>query len=168
MDFDLNQVSLVTPPSLNLSKRNSANGINVTDTRFDSSTVGSVYHDDAEKLHSDLIGIEETDEMCDKIISHNSCGTSLSYTKQQHAHINTSKESTNSCKAHNNIIPSEGKCDSSKEHNYLERNGACEQNDMNSLQTLSNTQQPLFKAISIKQNEKQVSFRDKNVIIVFT
>ena len=61
MDFDLNQVSLVTPSSLNITN-SSENVSNSMNNRFHSTIVGSVFQDDAEKLHSDLIGIEEGNE----------------------------------------------------------------------------------------------------------
>ena len=156
MDFDLNQVSLVTPSSLNLSKRNSNNGNNATESRFDSTVVGSVYHDNAQKLHSDLIGIEEIDEMDDKNISHNPNGTSLSYTKQQQTHIGTCKDSMNSYKAHNNIIASAGMYDTTKAHICFDDNVSSRKKDINSLQTLSNIHQP-FNAFPNKHNEGQVS-----------
>ena len=60
MDFDLSQVSDNAPTLFNSSSRNSSDGNRISDNRFDSTNiVGSVYHDNAEKLHSDLIGIEE-------------------------------------------------------------------------------------------------------------
>ena len=83
MDFDLSKVSVNTPSLFNLSKRSSSdNGkSNAIESRFDSTIVGSVYHDNAEKLHSDLIGIEEGDEIDDKHVQHNPTDTFPSYAR---------------------------------------------------------------------------------------
>ena len=82
MDFDLNQVSVNAPSLFDLSKQNSSG-----DDRKTNSIVGSVFEDNAEKLHSDLIGIEEeitTDERNDKHILFNPTEPfASSYAKQQ-------------------------------------------------------------------------------------
>ena len=104
MDFDLSQVSDNAPTLFNSSSRNSSDGNRISDNRFDSTNiVGSVYHDNAEKLHSDLIGIEEeaiTDEMDDKNGQHTSDEiTFSSYVKQHKSLISTTKDPTS---LHNN------------------------------------------------------------------
>ena len=113
MDFDLGQVSVNAPSLFNLSKRSSTGeGSNPIESRFESAIVGSVYHDNAEKLHSDLIGIEETpadDEIDDKHISFNSNKAFSSYTTQsQQVHINAFKDSTKSYISLDNIGVCEG------------------------------------------------------------
>ena len=110
MDFDLNQVSVNAPSLFNLPSQNSSDDDrknNSITTRFDQTIVGSVFHDNAEKLHSDLIGIEEertADEGNDKHILYNPNEMFPSYAKhqqktQQQAIIPTYKDLTTSSNA---------------------------------------------------------------------
>ena len=117
MDFDLNQVSVNAPNLFNLSNQNSSDEDrknNSITTRFDQTIVGSVFHDNAEKLHSDLIGIDEErtqDEGNDKHILYNPNEMFQSYakhqqqTQQQHI-IPTYKDltTTSNTAAHTNNI----------------------------------------------------------------
>ena len=103
MDFDLNQVSVNAPSLFDLSKQNSSG-----DDRKTNSIVGSIFEDNAEKLHSDLIGIEEeitTDERNDKHILFNPTEPfASSYAKQQQTQqhiIPTYKDLTTS----SNLVP---------------------------------------------------------------
>ena len=108
-----------------------------------------------------MIGIEDTDEIDDKNVSHNPIGTSLSYSKQQLTNINTCRDSKNSYKAHNNIIISETIYDTKKEHMCFEENVSSGKKDSNSLQLVSNIHEPCI-AFPNKHNEGQVRLQVKS------
>ena len=126
MDFDLGKVSVDTPSLFNLSKRSSSDDgkSNAIESRFDSTIVGSVYHDNAEKLHSDLIGIEEGDEIDEKHVQHNPTDTFPSYAREQqpNTHIDSYKDCTSSNAAHDNVGLSGGIYTTTKDNSYFEGN----------------------------------------------
>ena len=126
MDFDLSKVSVNTPSLFNLSKRSSSDDgkSDAIENRFDSTIVGSVYRDNAEKLHSDLIGIEEGDEIDDKHVQHNPTDTFPSYAIQQpqNTNINTYKDSTTSNTAQDNVGLSAGIFTNTKDNSFFEGN----------------------------------------------
>ena len=136
MDFDLNQVSVNAPSLFNLPKQNSSGDdrkSNSLTTRLDHSVVDSVFHDNAEKLHSDLIGIDEEIAMSegnDQNILYDPSNTLPSlYAKQQvQQHIIPTykdlKTSSNIATHTNNIgLPAAMQGETTtKENNFFEEN----------------------------------------------
>ena len=136
MDFDLNQVSVNAPSLFNLPKQHSSGDdgkSNSLSTRLDHTIVGSVFHDNAEKLHSDLIGIDEEIAMSegnDKNILYNPSDTLPPlYAKQQvQQHIIPTykdlKTSSNIATHTNNIgLPAAMQGETTtKENNFFEEN----------------------------------------------
>lgn len=147
MDFDLNQVSVNAPSLFDLSKQSSSG-----DDRKANSIVGSIFEDNAEKLHSDLIGIEEeitTDERNDKHILFNPTEPFASpYAKQQQTQqhiIPTYKDfttSSNIATHTKNIGLPAAMYATTKDNNFFDEN-----NDNMVLSSISNSNQ---------FNEKQV------------
>ena len=156
MDFDLNQVSFVTPPSLNITNSSSDNVSSSINNRFHSPIVESVFRDDAEMLHSDLIGIEE----CNEARTYNrsySNETGLPYTRVPNTLINTYAEPTNSQYKHSNTIATTKDTDKTNKIIFTEEYVSSGNEETNPLSSFSNKYQSLC-VFSKRNNQMQVSF----------
>ena len=155
MDFDLNQVSLVTPSSLNITNSSSENVSNSMNNRFHSTIVGSVFQDDAEKLHSDLIGIEE----CNETRTYNrsySNETGLPYVRLPNTLTNTYEEPANSQYKHSNTIATTTDSDKTNKIIFPEEYVSSGNEETNPLSSFSN-KYPSLCAFSKRNNQMQVS-----------
>ena len=155
MDFDLNQVSLATPSSLNITNGGTENVSNSTNHRFPSPIVESVFHDDAEKLHSDLIGIEE----CNETRTYNrsySNETGLPYTRLPNTLTNTYAEPVNPQFNRSNTIAATTNSDNTNKIIFPEEYMSSGNEETNPLSSFSN-KYPSLCAFSKRSNQMQVS-----------